>query len=340
MKTLQKEKYVHWLGIAFLATIMMFVFRERCEPGLFGYSTSFLVTVIIWEGCRGFLFFFRMKFPQIQQTGKRLLITFASIILYTSIVSLSMHAILEAVFPSNEPIGFFLKFGVYFMATGFVVIVYESAFFFQQWKQTIVEKENLKLQQVRSQFSALKNQITPHFLFNSLNTLVTLIAENQNAAIDFTQKLSEVYRYILQHKEKEVISLEKELRFVESYVFLLKTRFSENLKVEISIPKERMKCFVAPLSLQMLVENAIKHNEVSTARPLFLSISVEGKNLIVKNNLQRKSSVAHSTKTGLENIKQRYKHLSNQLVEVIVTTSSFIVAIPLLDVRKEEGVLV
>ncbi len=340
MKTLQKEKYGHLIGIALLATIMMYVFRERCEPGLFGYSTSFLVTVIIWEGCRGILFFFRRKFPQIQQTGKRLLITFASIILYTFLVSLSIQAILEWIFPSDEPISFFFKFGANFMATGIVVIIYESAFFFQQWKQAIVEKEDLKLQHVKSQFSALKNQITPHFLFNSLNTLVTLIAENQEAAIDFTQKLSEVYRYILQHKDKEVISLEKELQFVESYIFLLKTRFSENLKVEISIPKDRMQCFIAPLSLQMLVENAIKHNEVSTARPLYLTISVENGNLIVKNNLQRKSSVAHSTKTGLENIKQRYKHLSHQLVEVIVTASSFIVAIPLLDVRKEEGVLV
>jgi sensor histidine kinase YesM len=340
MKTLCKEKYAHLIGIAFLATIMMFVFRERCEPGLVGYSTSFLITFVIWEGCRGILFFFRKQFPTIQQTAKRIFITFSSIILYTFLISYSIHAVLEWIFPSGEIINMFVKFGVNFIATGIVVIIYESAFFFQQWKQAIVEKENLKLQHVRSQFSALKNQISPHFLFNSLNTLVTLIAENQNAAIDFTQKLSEVYRYILQYKDKEVISLEKELQFAEAYIFLLKTRFSENLKVEISIPKERMQSFIAPLSLQMLVENAIKHNEVSTARPLYLTISVEGENLVVKNNLQRKSSVAHSTKTGLENIKQRYKHLSHHLVEVIVTASSFIVAIPLLDVKKEESILV
>ncbi|MFT5618795.1 MAG: two-component system LytT family sensor kinase, partial [Arenicella sp.] len=310
-----------------------------CQLGFIGYSVSVLITFIIWEGCRGILFFFRKQFPNIEQTIQRLAITFVAVVFYTFLISISIHAVFEWILPSDEQIGAFFKFGINFIATGIVIIIYESAFFFQQWKQTIVEKENLKLQHVKSQFSALKNQITPHFLFNSLNTLVTLIAENQNAAIDFTQKLSEVYRYILQHKDKEVISLEKELQFVESYIFLLKTRFSENLKVEISIPKERMQYFIAPLSLQMLVENAIKHNEVSTARPLYLTISVENDNLVVKNNLQRKSSVAHSTKTGLENIKQRYKHLSHHLVEVIVTTSSFIVAIPLLDVRNEEAVL-
>ncbi|MEL7002261.1 MAG: histidine kinase, partial [Bacteroidota bacterium] len=224
------------------------------------------------------------------------------------------------------------------MIAAFVVgSVYENVYFFEQWHKTIRLNEELKNQQIRTQFEVLQNQMSPHFLFNSLNTLTTLIAEDQNIAIEFTEKLSEVYRYILQNREKELIELKDELAFVEAYVFLLKMRYPENLHVEFNVDNQYLPRHIAPLTIQMLVENAIKHNVVSKANPLFIEIYVEnGRSIIVKNNLQQKKVIAKSTKTGLSNIRKRYQYFGKEGVDVITTAHNFMVAIPLLNVIKEK----
>lgn len=341
MKQYLQEKYLRFLGIVVLGFVMAYLIKDVHEFTFKNSMVSLSITFIMWEGARFIIFHFRRVYPQIKDTNKRLLITYSSVIAYVFLANLVIKVLL-ALSGLGEPLtvyNLFKHFKTTIIASITVSVFYESLYFFSQWKTTIIEKESLKHQQVRSQFAALKNQISPHFLFNSLNTLVTLIAENQDLAIDFTQKLSEVYRYILQNKEKEVVSLEKELQFADSYIFLLKKRFDKNLQVFIDIPSEHLTHYVAPLSLQMLIENAIKHNEVSTAHPLSIYINIENKNtLVVKNNLQRKRFVEHSTKTGLENIRKRYQHLSNRPIEVITTTSNFIVTLPLLQISSEEAI--
>ena len=342
MRQYWQEKYLRFVGMVLLALFMAFFMKDIHEPTVRNVFVSIGITVIMWEGNRFVLFRLRKFYPQIKQTTKRLLVTAICIVLYILMANFIIKVVL-AFTEWGEPLtlyNIFKHIRMTSIATLVVVITYESHFFFSQWKATIIEKESLKHQQVRSQFAALKNQISPHFLFNSLNTLVTLIAENQDLAIEFTQKLSEVYRYILQNKEKEVVTLQRELDFTDSYIFLLKMRFAENLQIAMDIPNEFLQDCVAPLSLQMLIENAIKHNEVSTAKPLAIHISVQnGSTLVVKNKLQRKRMVQHSTKTGLENIRKRYQHLSNQPVEVITTATNFIVALPLLKVSHEAPVL-
>ena len=173
--------------------------------------------------------------------------------------------------------------------------------------------------------------MNPHFLFNNLNTLLSLIPENPKHAADFVQQLSKVYRHILEVKDEKSILLRKEMEVLEAYYFLLKTRFGENLTVNIDIPCEKLDKQVVPLSLQLLMENAIKHNIVSESRPLLVNIFTENGSLVFDNNLQMKNQVSESTGIGLDNIRNRYKLLGNKQVKVTETATNFTVSIPLIE---------
>ncbi len=203
-----------------------------------------------------------------------------------------------------------------------------------------MEKEKLERENIQSQLEGLKNQVNPHFLFNSLNTLTYIIPEDQNLAVRFVQQLSKVYRYILEIRDRKLICLSEELAFLDAYVFLLKDRFGENFKIDINIPESYLNLKVVPLSLQILMENAIKHNIISALKPLRVEVFIENNlKLIVKNNLQKKNHVMNSTKVGLQNIKNRYSFFSDQKVEVFATTDSFVVSIPLIQIDEKANSL-
>jgi LytS/YehU family sensor histidine kinase len=214
-----------------------------------------------------------------------------------------------------------------------VTLTYDSVYFFTQWRKTIIETEKLKKENILGQLQSLKNQVNPHFLFNSLNTLVSIIPEDPDLAVEFTKKLSKSYRYILEIKDKEVITVREELEFLKAFEFLLKIRFGDNIHFDVQVAEEYQEMEIVPLALQLLIENAIKHNVVSSEKPLNISIYVERDKLVVKNNLQKIKQVLPSTKTGLENIKNRYKFLANKTVDVIVTHTEFIVTLPLLQLK-------
>ena len=185
------------------------------------------------------------------------------------------------------------------------------------------------------QYEALKNQVNPHFLFNSLNVLTSLVESDTEKSVKFIKQLSEVYRYVLEQKDKELVTVETEMKFVESYIFLQKIRYNKNLffikDPEISGIGENLK--IIPLSLQILVENAIKHNVISTEQPLTIEITFENNEyLIIKNNLQKRSTVNGSGNIGLNNIRSRYEYLSDKEFEVIEDSVSFMVKIPLIRV--------
>ncbi len=190
----------------------------------------------------------------------------------------------------------------------------------------------LQEENIISQFETLKSQVNPHFLFNSLNVLSSLIYIDQDRAAKFVRQLSKVYRYVLDHKDVDTITLAEELPFIESYIYLLKTRFDQNLKVELDIPQSVRHRKVAPMVLQLLVENAIKHNVISKSKPLkvVLSVSEDGF-LTVHNNLQLKSSTERSSQIGLANIRKRYDYLSGKKIEIENDHDYFTVKIPLLD---------
>jgi len=199
-------------------------------------------------------------------------------------------------------------------------------------RDNLIREEKLKTEIVKLEYETLKNQVNPHFLFNSLNTLTSLVSENDDA-VKFIKNLADVYRYVLDQKDKEVVSLSDEIQFVSAFLYLHKIRFGDNLQLHIDI--KSMNRMVVPLAIQMLVENAIKHNIISEAEPLKITIYEEQDYLIVENNLQLKSVVHDSSKIGLKNIQSRYAYLTDKLLIINSLSDNFIVKVPLLEITKK-----
>ena len=201
--------------------------------------------------------------------------------------------------------------------------------FLRNWKREAVRAEQLEKEKIATQYESLRNQVNPHFLFNSLNALSELVYEDQDLAVKYIRQLSEVYRYVLDSRNVEVASLVDEIKFLESFVFLQQIRFGDNLKVSIQVEKTRS-LFILPLSLQILLENAIKHNIVSKEDPLEISVFEEKDYLVVSNKLNLKRTNESGTEIGLKNIKMRYQYLTQRPVEVQKSEGVFTVRIPIL----------
>ncbi len=333
-----KEIHIRWIGIPIVGVIISLVAKEDEESFWQAALHSMFFTGILWNGAANIFFFFRRRFPEINQTPRRLIFTLLTLYPFILIADPIICVVInEKTFADLGRWETWFEFTpVSVLASTLIGMIYEIVYFFNRWKESFKLTEELRNQQIRTQFEVLQNQMSPHFLFNSLNTLTTLIAENQELAIRFTEKLSETYRYILQNKERELVRLSDELEFAKNFVFLLKMRFPENLNVNFKVDRTYLSSHIAPLTLQMLIENAIKHNMVSKAHPLNIDVYVEkGNAIIVKNNLQIKNSLEKSTKTGLANISKRYELLGNRKIDIITTAKNFMVAVPLINVINE-----
>lgn len=217
------------------------------------------------------------------------------------------------------------------MVVSFALLIFEvSAQFFKNWKESLVEVEKYKTESTQAQLANLKEQVNPHFLFNNLSVLSSLVYKNQDKAVDFINQLSKVYRYSLDNKNNELVTLEDELIFLNSYIYLLSIRFESSLHFEININDSLKNKFIPPMCLQMLVENAIKHNEVSNEYPLTISIFSAQEKIIVSNKIQARNNVEHSSKTGLKNIQARYSYFTNDEVIIANDGHQFSVTLPLL----------
>lgn len=201
--------------------------------------------------------------------------------------------------------------------------------FLKNWKKEAIRAERLEKEKIATQYESLRNQVNPHFLFNSLNALSELVYENQELAVKYIRQLGQVYRYVLDSRNQEVASLRDEFHFLESFIFLQKIRFGENLIVEIDVEENDLE-FILPLSLQILFENAIKHNVVSEEDPLKINIYRKENYLIIKNKVNLKQSMDYGTGIGLENIKMRYKYLTEIPVLIHKELDYFRVEIPVL----------
>jgi LytS/YehU family sensor histidine kinase len=210
-------------------------------------------------------------------------------------------------------------------------IVDLSIFLLRKWRFSLAELERFKKENAEFRFESLRSQVNPHFLFNSLNTLSSLVYEDQAKAEQFIRELSDVYRYILENRENEVIRLDKELAVAQSYIYLNRIRFGNNLQVKIDIPESSKSLLIAPFTLQLLIENSIKHNVISTKKPLSIMIGQEDNYLVVKNNMQKKEVKEYSSAMGLKNINSRYGFLTDRKVEINENENEFIVKIPLIE---------
>lgn len=213
----------------------------------------------------------------------------------------------------------------------FVIGLHEAFYQYEQLRRSETEKEALLRLNLTAQYDSLKQQVNPHFLFNSLNSLSALIMANPPQAAQFVDELSGVYRYLLQTSREELVSLGAELGFIRSYLHLLKTRFGPAFQVSLDLPESYQNRLIPPLTLQLLIENAVKHNEVSMANPLQLSLSIEHpERLRIANNLQPKTIVVPSEKIGLANILAKYRLLHQPEVVVQFSDTEFVVLLPLI----------
>lgn len=208
------------------------------------------------------------------------------------------------------------------------ILIGTLVFFYSQWQVAIKNEQKLREEKLIFQYETIRNQVNPHFLFNSLNTLSSLINGNQ-AAESFINQLSSIYRYVLENHNVETVSLEDEIEFAKNYFSLQKIRYEEKVEMDI-LPVETKKYRILPVSLQILIENALKHNSATRDNPLRISIFIEDDWITVKNNLQKKMNIESSPGTGLKNLGERLRLITNKELKIIENKDQFIVKIPLI----------
>lgn len=335
------DKWFRFLGIPFIAFMGHIIFYNRNDAGdqRFGFWIIYLLsvaeTMILWEVNRLVFLYYRNRFPDLHETKQRILHAFIA----SMIVTIVLRALNIYLYDQTKFWGHRFPLEAYLHAIAvallFVIVVggvYEATYYFRSWKDTAVEAEALKKENLQTQFDSLKVQINPHFLFNSLGSLSSLIEENPKQAQTFVNEMASVYRYLLQSNEKGLVTLQNEINFIEAYTGMLTTRFPEGLRVTIDVHEEDREKLIPPLTLQLLLENAVKHNAVLASKPLYITINSDNRNILrVCNNLQPKTSAVHSNKMGLHNIITKYKLLNQPEVAVLQTDDSFCVALPLIN---------
>lgn len=322
------------IGIPLIAFFMHLKMHSGAADGMLagfsGYMVSFLYTLSYWEGLRLIWMQLQKRYSHYSQTARRIFTMTGIVLVYGVLVTCSVECLMSLLFnyrcTEEMIVQGYLK-GL--IPTTLVLMVYESVYFFHSWKTKVQEAESLARTQLVSQLEALKSQLDPHFLFNSLNTLSSLIDENPPAQ-HYLNRLADVYRYVLLSKDRDTVSLKEEMEFVHTFLYLAQVRFQEGLKVHIDLPENLMLQKVAPMSVQLLVENALKHNVITQSNPLHVYIEADGPYLWVRNAIRPKVKLEDSTKIGLSNILERYRLLTALPVQIVNDQIQFRVALPLI----------
>ncbi|WP_283635719.1 2TM domain-containing protein [Aquaticitalea lipolytica] len=330
--------------ITFIIGCLVFVIGTLLSGGFnFSSSNEFLEDFLFYQlyafvlGYSNMFFFDYMekKDWKANDTIKRIVlgmigsvvITLIGLFILRVVTSVFYYGVTFKDFIANEGIRNY-QFGLWVTLT--IVVIFHVAYFYNRYQKNKIKEQKVIAGTASAKFDALKNQLDPHFLFNSLNVLTSLIEENPDSAQKFTTSLSKVYRYVLEQKNKDLVTVDEELDFARTYMSLLKMRFEDSIVFEIPEKANDPESKVVPLSLQLLLENAVKHNMVTTSKPLHIKIYEHNGNLVVENNLQTKQIVKKSSGVGLENIKQRYQLLTTRTVNINQQADSFAVAIPML----------
>jgi two-component system, LytTR family, sensor kinase len=281
----------------------------------------------------------RREYPEIKQTANR--------------VVLSLFLFLQITLLQNASVAFLLSVIPYLHFTltkeiiqsvviaGVVLNIvatssFEATYLVNKWKTSLIETEEFKKAYLQSELDNLKNQVNPHFLFNSINSLSSLISEDTAKAEKFLSEMSKVYRYLLQNNEQELTPLRVELEFITSYYHMLKTRYEDGIFMDVYIDAKYHRYLIPPLTLQMLIENAVKHNVILDKSPLYIKLIIDDnkEHLKVQNNIQKKTTAVESNKIGLKNIKAKYRLLNQDEVTVEEKDNLFTVTIPLVKTNE------
>lgn len=312
---------------------------------LIGLAISALYSFGLGFG-QGFLNdYLSSKWDWVKETNKRVWVGIFATIIYTVPVILVIHYVLFIKI-QGEQIATFFEFPmawrhIFWMIFSFGVSAFIHARgFMLEWKQSVSQEsteQKIVAKTESAKFETLKSQLDPHFLFNSLNVLTSLISENPHKAEKFTTKLSKVYRYVLEQRNKELVPVAEEVQFAKTYMELLQMRFEDALEFEIDESISNSDLKLVPLSLQLLLENAVKHNVVSPSKPLQISIFEEDGFFKIRNNSNPKEAIGKSTKVGLQNIADRYGLISNETIRIENNKKTFTVSLPLL--LKTENIM-
>lgn len=296
------------------------------------FSSAFY-SALYWHVDRWLIAYFRFRFPSAAQYRRRMVWQVVTVLSFTLVFCNFLHVtcwVAGVSLPLAASDTFRINIASITITVA-IAAIYEAVYGVAMWKRTSIETERYRRETAVAQLDALKSQVNPHFLFNSLNALVSMVHEQPDQAVQFIHHLSSIYRNVIAVKDKELVTLEEELASVDSYKFLIETRFAKNVEFNIRVSPSSLRCWLPPLSLQLLVENAVKHNVISQKRPLTILIKADNNELTVQNNFQPKLDAAHSTGTGLGNIKSRYAMLSDRPVQVRQSLEHFTVVLPLLN---------
>lgn len=296
---------------------------------------SFLVSSFLSGGINRLIEFSSSHFSWLDAPFKRLVFDLAAVIVYSFVVSFIVTAFFSFFVWTFSTIDDFDWVGIVkstvfpvLIALGFTFFFTSRSFLFE-WKIAAVEAEKMKTERLAGQYQSLKDQLNPHFLFNSLNVLSNLVYEDPDKSNTFIEKLAGIYRYVLDVQDKKLVNLNEELKFAKNYLELQQVRFGDKLRYEIKVDNPA-DFLIPPLSLQLLLENAVKHNTATAKSPLLIEVLKSGNALTIRNNLQKRDFTGEISGIGLNNITERYRFFTDEAVDISEKDDFFSVSIPLL----------
>ncbi|GAB4024029.1 histidine kinase [Spirosoma koreense] len=339
------DRWLRLVGVPLIAIVSNFIFFQPANDarhisrGL-ALGVSLAECVLVWEVARWGILWARRHYPRLNQTTSRML---AQVIWFV-LTTMLQRVLIVYFYDVTQFWGYPMSGRAYWVNTLipllFVVplaTIYEARYLYRQWWTTYYEAEQLKKEALQSQLDSLKAQINPHFLFNSLSTLSSLVSENPKQAERFIEELASVYRYVLQTNEQLLTTLDSELQFIRAYFHLLQMRFGRSVELDITVDDRYCRYLIPPLTLQLLVENAVKHNTALPTKPLLIRLYVDSNNnLIVSNTRRRKQNRVPSNQTGLANITTKYRLLGQPEVVVQQTDAYFRVLVPLIPENRHD----
>lgn len=337
------DRYLQRIGIPLLSllyttAVNLHAVLQEHRGWLKQYLTDFVFIWICWTIAREIIILCRKKYPGYGYITQRILLLFAFTLIlsfvegFLIVYFLNFTNYYELSFTLTD---FLYTSGLILVFSMMIMAIYELLYTLEALNKLAVESETLKRQNLQSQLDSLKEQVKPHFLFNSLSTLMGLIDEDKERAKTFVEELAFVYRYLLQSSEKELIPLADELEFIKAYAFLLKTRFEEKLILDMKTDGHTTQVLIPPLTLQILLENAVKHNIVSSEHPLHVHIhKTDAMHIVVSNSLQRRPAGYLSTGTGLANLAAKFRLMQKPEPVILETPDTFQVTVTLIPVDQ------
>jgi len=333
----QIKLWQYLIGNVLLSLIILLVFFGNAfdsPQGFFlGFVWSFSICITQWAGPMIIGYQLDKRFRWIDKPVTRTFVEIVSLLIWSVSAFVIVQFIMMYMINGISPAGawqFVQRSIIYtFLISLFISLVFTAIGFFKAWRQSVLKEAELNAQMMAYKYEALRNQLNPHFLFNSFNVLSDLVYDDQAQAVKFIRQLSDLFRYVLDNRDKELVTLDEELTFLNAYIYLLETRFGDKLILKIDCTADAS-VMIVPMTLQLLVENAVKHNEVSEHFPLRVEIRRNGDTIEVENSLRHKNAGDDSKNTGLKNIAQQYSFFTEREIEIIPAETTFKVRIPLI----------